>query len=227
MAKRSPGRVEPLTRKPSIEVISWGWAKPIPSDPLWAEVQHSEWPGYVFRLTFAGGDLLALEVRRDGADAAPLRAHLLQRVNLGALERAVRREVNVFESSWQELVDSTAGLSGENVVPVKVGMSPGLAEWFEGSRQAKPSRERWLAGLAERYVDTLGDPQQTAILAEEFGYKRSSVAATIRGRATSTSCSPLQPKAALAGVSLRKPGRSSPNETSSQPNRRNDGQATR
>ena len=46
--------------------------------------------------------------------------------------------------------------------------------------RGKPSREQWLARLAQRYVETLDEPRQTGILAEEFHYKPASVAAMIR-----------------------------------------------
>ena len=144
---------------------------------MWAEVQHSGWPGYVFRLAFTEGELQGIEVRRDGDDAAPLTAHLLQRVNLGALERAVRQQVNLL----QDMVESAVGVFDDKVIPaVKPGASAPVAKWLDDARERKLSRERTLAKLARRYVQTLGEKGQTAILAEEFHYKCSSVAAMIR-----------------------------------------------
>jgi hypothetical protein len=152
---------------------------------LWAEARHDDWPGYVFRLTFAGGELLGIEVRREDPDAAPLTAHNLQRVPLGALERAVRQNVDIFETLWTELVDSSVGLVGDKVITTRrVGMSPAVAQWFdtynEGANPKSPERLLHLARLANRYVETLGEPGQTDILAEEFHYQPSSVSKMVR-----------------------------------------------
>jgi hypothetical protein len=140
---------------------------------MWAEVRHSDWPGYLFRLTFRGGQLHSFETRREGDDAAPLSAHLLQRVPLGALERAVREHINAFMAEWR------------NIRPEEVQrLFPDREQWFdtfsEGERPVDPKRDLFLATVAKRYVETIGDPDQTLILAEEFDRQESSVAALIR-----------------------------------------------
>lgn len=148
---------------------------------MWAEVSHSDWPGYSFRLTFSAGALAGVEIQRDDETSLPLTAQRLQRVPLGALERAVRKHVNVFENLWSEVVASSKGLAADKVVHVgKAGMAPDVAEWFDSYRPSKPSREQWLVRLAARYVETLDEDGQTALLAEEFGYAPASIAAMIR-----------------------------------------------
>ena len=139
---------ESLTRRASIEVVGWAPG----ADPMWVEARHAGWPGYVFRLTFTAGELMGVEVRRDGSTAAPLTAHLLQRVPLGRRSASRSSEVNVFETLWQEVVDSTVGLSGDKVVPtVKAGMAPAVAEWFdayaEGGRPSIPTANAGSQGL--------------------------------------------------------------------------------
>jgi hypothetical protein len=193
---------------------------------MWAEVRHGGWPGYAFRLTFSAGDLSGVEVRRDdGSD--PLTAQRLQRVPLGALERGVRKHVNVFENLWSEVVASSAGLANGKVVHVgKAGMSPALSEWFDSYHQAKPSREQKLARLSERYVETLDEPGQTAMLAEEFSYAPASIAAMIReARNKHKLLTPT--RQGKPGGSLTPKARAILAEREEELKRRIDGQATR
>lgn len=168
---RSPERGS-RTKRPSLEVKTWGWDKWPPVQSMWAEVSHSDWAGYMFRLVFLGSDLSSIETRRVDDSAAPLRAHLLQRVPLGALERAARQHVDNWMADWAEAVSSSSA-----------PMNPALEKWSKTFADLKPEdmdRDRQLAKWAKKYVETLGHDGQTQILAEAFHYTESSVSRKIR-----------------------------------------------
>jgi hypothetical protein len=138
-----------------------------------------------------------------------------------------RKHVNVFENLWSEVVASSAGLANGKVVHVgKAGMSPALSEWFDSYHQAKPSREQKLARLSERYVETLDEPGQTAMLAEEFSYGPASIAAMIReARNKHKLLTPT--RQGKPGGSLTPKARAILAEREEELKRRIDGQATR
>jgi transposase len=192
-AQPKPGG-ETLTRSASISVVGWGWSEPTSSDPLWIELRHNKWPGYLFRLTFVKGQLLGVEVRRESDEARPLTAHLLQRVPLGALEREALRHVDAFVTEWLRGHGDARHIDRD------------LEQWYddfdEGSRPrtgAKTERDVRLARLAKRYVETLGDPMQTEIIASEFSYSDSSVAAMVREARTRHLLTPTPQKGRPGG----------------------------
>ncbi len=136
-----------------IDVLAWSWS----GDPMWMElaIRDRQWTGYKFKLTFRDFELARVEVDR-GDGGKPLSAHLLQRVPLGAIERAARRRADEIMS---ELISAQPEA-------VRATAFPGSRDWHDRPPDAGDDRELRLARLAKRYVETLGQPQQARLLAE-------------------------------------------------------------
>ena len=128
------------------------------------------WHGYIFRLSYAGGEITDLEITRNG-DAAPLSAQLLQRVPLGALDRAARRCVEDFLEVWERPEELQV-------------LYPDPLDWLDAVADTNPGREndKRLAELCKRYLDLRGESDWRETLGVEFGYQSTSVQ-TIIGRA--------------------------------------------
>jgi hypothetical protein len=153
---RALGRI--ATREPSIVGSSESLASP------WVELvlPAEEWAGYRFRLRFGDdGQLRGVEVHRE-ARASELSAARHQRVPLGTLERTARRHLRDQFDPFIEILgpESTARNQIKNIA--------------QGPKRPDDRAVR-LAELAMRYVETLGDPYQVDILAEEFGCSDSTV----------------------------------------------------
>jgi hypothetical protein len=131
------------------------------SEPPWVEVESSDarWDGYWFRIGFDGlGEVTSVEVHRQ-SEAPALTARMLQAVPLGAIERTARARIRDWTQSW---------VAGRQQQGLRTDTP--LEDWlrsFEGSRR-DPARDIWLAKIADRYVETLGDHQQRESLRQEF-----------------------------------------------------------
>jgi hypothetical protein len=123
-------------------------------------------------MSYVGGELVGLHVHRV-ADAAPLGSHLLQRVPLGALDRAGREHVQAFLEAWESGRPERA-----------LALFPDPADWLDAVADRKTGREddERLARLCKRYLELGAKSGWRAILAREFGYDSSSIQ-TIIGRA--------------------------------------------
>jgi hypothetical protein len=135
---------------------------------LWIDltIPGEEWSGYIFRLDFGSlGDLTAVEIRRSGK-AQALSAHRLQRVPLGALERAARRHIRSVLNPFLEHLGPGSPTRQRIQEIVRAGRP---IQQGDGERQLR------LALLALRYVETLGTPTQAETLANEFSYEVSSI----------------------------------------------------
>jgi hypothetical protein len=111
--------------------------------------------------------LTALSVRRVGGDTPTLTAKRWQRVSIGGIEQLARDTFREFIEEW--LAHNPPGA---------------LSNWYEGlgieSPFAPPSdRDSELALLANRYVETVGNPKQRDVLAEEFKWTWDTVAKVI------------------------------------------------
>lgn len=127
-----------------IDVRQWA---PMPTAVL--TLSDDEWAGYEFVLILEGVEIAHFEIRRS-ENALPLNARRFQSVPLGLLERTFRNAVNETNDSFKEL-NGTSLFTEE--------------EW--PSKDDKPrADDLLLAGLAQRYVETLGEPQQMACLGE-------------------------------------------------------------
>ena len=161
------------------------WSLPITTGtqggPAWVEVDsdHPDWVGHWFRVTFDDGQVVGLEIRTDGT---VLTARKVQRVPFGAIERVARERIREWMTEYLSTRSEAAEL-----------FNPTPADWYE-SHTGGP-RDLLLAGVAKRYVETLGDPDQRTKLAEELGYsweyvpnllgearKRGLLSKTVRGR---------------------------------------------
>jgi hypothetical protein len=133
-----------------------------PSPPIVAvaSIDADDWRGYQFTLTLdAAARLSGVEVKRSG-EALPLNQRRLRLVPLALLERAVQQEVGDL---------ATGPIFSAEEMP----QSP-------GQRQLGWSAEPRLAEIAKAYVETLGEPQQSQILAQQTGLKQSSIPKYIR-----------------------------------------------
>jgi hypothetical protein len=131
-----------------VDVRSWA---PLPAAVL--TVDDPEWVGYEFAMILEGPHIASLEVRRTADTAAPLNARRLQSVPLGRLERALRDEVNALVAEWNPL-NPTNPIFTED-------------EWPSVDDSPRKNRDdAKLARLAQRYVETLGEPQQMERLGE-------------------------------------------------------------
>jgi hypothetical protein len=147
----------------SIKPRSW-------ETPIQAEItiDADAWRGYTFRLTLGGGaaELSGVEVLRDD-EAAPLNSWRLQQIPLALFERALRGKVNEAAETW------------DNFAPTVPMYSP--EEWPDSGQRERSNRDDLkLARLAQAYVETLGQPQQSRLLSERFSYAPSSVPKLIR-----------------------------------------------
>jgi hypothetical protein len=119
----------------------------------WVDVEvdttDEQWPwsGYLFRVTFDGGELVNFSITRSEI-AAPLTTARLQRVPLGAIERCARSWI----TGWGLLVGRASPL-GEHVLAV-VEQGP------------TADRQRALAEIAAAYVESLGERDQRNALAK-------------------------------------------------------------
>jgi hypothetical protein len=166
---------DPVSKPPSIRLKTDGDGRPLwdaplqPGDPTRVWLESDSWSGYTFVLSYdAGGNLVGLHVHRM-SDAAPLSAHLLQRVPLGKLDRAARRCVALFLDAWDR--------------PKGVQSTGDIGDHLD--RVADPRTlgdDERLAKLCRRYLELDGKSGWRAILAREFGYAPSSIQ-TIIGRA--------------------------------------------
>jgi hypothetical protein len=122
-------------------------------------IHEKRWDGYQFNLTFRNFELACVEVER-AAGAAPLSAQMLQRVPLGGLERAARKQAAQTMTEFINLQPE----------PARATAFPGARAWHDRSPRAEDSkiedREVLLSRLAKRYVETVGQSQQTRLLAE-------------------------------------------------------------
>jgi hypothetical protein len=138
-------------------------------------IDSGEWRGYTFVLILYGLELAHFEVRRDDPDAKPLNRSRLQAVPLGLLERELRKKVDsVYEQHRVDNPDAPPLFPAE--------------DWPDPAERLRANRDDVkLARLAQRYVETLGQPKQAAQLAvwsredpERGRYKASSIPKLIK-----------------------------------------------
>lgn len=159
-----PGRAKETSLTTEASIVGFSGSL----KPLWVDLQLpvEEWAGFTFRLSFSDlGSLNGLDVRRSD-DASDLTAHLLQRVPLGALERAARRHIRTELDPFIEHLHADS--------PARARLLSVIAAGRPNRRDRRESAAR-LAALAVRYVETLGEPDQMAVLAREFSYEASSI----------------------------------------------------
>jgi hypothetical protein len=171
-----PQASEPDTSGPSIRVLEVGgrlqWD--MPNDPksptrVPLVVDDVRWRGYTFWLSYVAGELVGLQVHRT-AEAKPLAAHLLQRVPLGALDRAARRCVQRFLEEWERYRPEALH-----------ALYPDPADWLDSVADTNTAREddEKLARFCKRYLELGGREGWRETLAQEGNYAPSSVQTVI------------------------------------------------
>jgi hypothetical protein len=149
------------SQSPTSEPTIVGFSESL--DPLWVDlaINSDRWSGYTFRVSFdAAGATTGLDIRRTNA-AADLTAVLLQRIPLGAIERAARRHVR---QTFEPII---GGLGPESHARRRL---EGILLQERPKRRDDASRAVMMARLAVRYVETLGRHDQLDVLGAEFGY---------------------------------------------------------
>lgn len=151
---------EAATNPVSTEVVQWDTS---PGGSSWFElrISDSRWTGYTFRLTYEPrlGELVDLAIHREPGSSR-LGAQDLQRVPLGALDRAARHHVNAFLTAW------------DRCRPADVRrLYPDAADWLEAVADARtaPDADVKLAQMCKRYIELDGQPGWRETLADEFG----------------------------------------------------------
>jgi hypothetical protein len=143
-----------------------------PSDPTWValEVDEDRWRGFVFRLTYVRGKLTKLEITCDGTPAE-LTAELLQRVPLGALNRAARRCVQDFIEVWDRPED----------LQDLQRIYPDPLDWIDPVADPARESDKKLAELCQRYLELVKSPDRDEkklwreTLGKDFDYAPGSV----------------------------------------------------
>ena len=127
-----------------------------PSDRPWVEIEDveptSRWEGIWFRVTFdTAGIVAAFSVERHESVAA-LTARTVQAIPFAAIERVARARIHDWVHAWW------------------ANKANGPPDWLQELDDVgrQPERDLWLARIAKRYVETIGKPQQRALLAKEF-----------------------------------------------------------
>ena len=144
------------------------WTIGTGSEPTRIELTDNaeRWTGFRFVLEYRGPELAAVRVERTDV-AGPLTGQLLQKVPLGALDRAAREHVRGFLEAW-DTANPSAALS----------MFPDPLDWLDdvagGGTDDHAGDER-LARLCQRYLQLQGESDWRETLAQEFHYSRSSV----------------------------------------------------
>lgn len=161
----------PATSHLSTRIVGWPER---PEDTTTVELRDTErWPGYDFTLVYANREIVRFEIRREGS-SEPLTAQLLQRIPLGALDRAAKAAVEEFLGENDRLNPQQA-----------LVLYPNPLDWLdEIAHPPATDREHdvMLARLCERYLELNGRPGWREILARQFPYEASSIQ-TIIGRA--------------------------------------------
>jgi hypothetical protein len=121
-------------------------------------VAAEAWRGYTFRVRLDehGEDFASVEILRD-TDAAPLNSWRLQHVPIALFKRAM-----LMGGLFQDMARARGGRDAAD------------------DKRSNRGDDLKLAKLARGYVETLGEPHQSQVLAERFGYRPNSIAKLIR-----------------------------------------------
>ncbi len=122
------------------------------SGDAWVEIEipGDDWPGYWFRVSFDGPELVGIEIHRS-ADSPALTRRKLQAVPLESIKQAARERITSWTQRW---IESRSDAGRIAFYEAEVWLRA-----FEDQGR-DPNRDRWLAEIAQTYVQTIGNPRQ-------------------------------------------------------------------